>query len=435
MRLQNARIKGTILAGVIFLSVPLALASCAYLPWHQSEPWYTAYDIDSEDDLLTIASVPSLVKALENQDPEIRLEALKALTAIGVDARDAVPDLMKAGVSKEEDVNVRLAVADALEAVALTGENIEDNEENRKIRLVVQTIRLESSDWLVQREAVNQFVDLGKDAMPGLPALVRVIEDQSNRHAHYDEIRCGAVRAIGNIGPDARTATPALIRLMNSKDFQVRTEVVKAMEKIGPPEDKAIQETLIQVLNGNPELIVFRDGLAAVLPSNSKQMAYKGTIYGDPDFDVRLAAAEALGNFGPPAVAAVPALLDASLKDIDYDVRRQAVVALCKIQPDGDAAMQALDTALSDKKATAREAAVLALRKVRPENRESWLPKIIACLDDTDEAVRFGAVKTLSEYKIRSDKVFQALHRVALEDKSLKVKQEAVNALHAMNGK
>jgi HEAT repeat protein len=300
---------------------------------------------------------------------------------------------------------------------------------------MVQIIRLESSDWMVQRDAVNQLADLGKDAMSALPALIRVIEDQSNRHPNYSEVLCGAIKTLGNIGPDARAATPALIRQMNSKDFQIRTEVVKAMGKIGPAEDKAIQEALIQVLNGNPELIVLRDGLAAVLPSNSKQVAYKGAIYGDPDFDVRLAAAEVLGNFGPPAVAAVPALLDASLKDIDYDVRREAVVALCKIQPDGDATMQALDKALADQKASAREAAVLALRNVKPENRETWLPKIVACLDDMDEAVRFGAVKTLAGYKIRSDMVFQALHRVALEDKSLKVKQEAVNALHAMNGK
>lgn len=435
MRLQHERINVAVLAGSILFFIPLALASCSYLPWHQSEPWYTAYDIDSKDDMVTISSVPSLVKALENENPEVRLEALNALAAIGPDAKDAVPALMAAAADKDEDDAVHQAVADTLEAIALKGENLEADEEARKIKLLVQVVRLESRDWMVQREAVNRLVDLGQDAAPALPALIRVLEDQSNWNPHYNDVLKGAVISLGNIGPDARTANPALIRLMNSKDYRVRLEIVKAMGKIGPMKDQAIIETLIRVLNGDPELIDIRHGLARILPSSSEHMAYKGIIYGDPDADVRLEAAVSLGKFGPSAISAVPALLDASLKDIAYDVRREAVVSLCKIQPDGDNTMLALDKALGDTKASAREAAVLALKNVRPENREAWLPKIIACLDDMEEGVRFSAIKTLAEYKIDNDMVIQALHRVALEDKSLKVKQEAADTLRGFNGK
>jgi hypothetical protein len=110
-------------------------------------------------------------------------------------------------------------------------------------------------------------------------------------------------------------------------------------------------------------------------------------------------------------------------------------VSLCKIQPDGDNTMLALDKALGDTKASTRETAVLALKNVRPENRETWLPKIISCLDDVADGVRSGAIKTLAEYKIGNDMVIQALHRVALEDKSLKVKQEATDTLRGFNGK
>jgi HEAT repeat protein len=51
----------------------------------------------------------------------------------------------------------------------------------------------------------------------------------------------------------------------------------------------------------------------------------------DKDEEVRLAAAEALGNIGPNAKAAIPALTTLR-KDNDEDVRKAAAEALEKIK-------------------------------------------------------------------------------------------------------
>ena len=63
---------------------------------------------------------------------------------------------------------------------------------------------------------------------------------------------------------------------------------------------------------------------------------------------MRCSAAEALGQIGPKAEAAVPALAKA-LQDKEEKVRQDAAVALGRIGPKAQAAAPALVEALKDK--------------------------------------------------------------------------------------
>ncbi len=419
MRSKYCRINFTVLTGIITILFPLMFVSCSttsrhkiydLIPFVDNTPWYNAYEINSRDQLLSIGSVPVLIQALEDEKASVRMEASKALAEIGPDARDALPALTEA--LNDEAYDVRQAAADALEAIALNfitekngdveSEEVDiekDDEETLRIRILVNSARLEAKNWLIKKEAVNKLVDLGQDTAIALPALAQVLEDRSDWHRHYDDIIKDAVTVLGNIGPEAQTANPALLKTMENRDYDVRLEVVKAMGKIGPKSDAVIIETLIQALKY------------------------------DADFDVRREAAVSLGGFESHAVSAVPALLDVSQTDTDYNVRRAAVNALCRIEPGGDSTMCALEKAIVDKDADARRSAVIALRDARPEDRETWLPRIISCLDDINEGVRSEAVKTLAKYEINSDMVCKALNRVAQEDKSLEVKKAALETL------
>jgi HEAT repeat protein len=78
--------------------------------------------------------------------------------------------------------------------------------------------------------------------------------------------------------------------------------------------------------------------------------------------DVRISAADALGQIGPEAKEAVPALI-AALKDQEVDVRSSAAYALGRIGPD---AVPALIAALKDHNVFVRSSAADALRKIDP---------------------------------------------------------------------
>ncbi len=112
------------------------------------------------------------------------------------------------------------------------------------------------------------------------------------------DVRMFAAVAIGNIGPDAKTAIPALTELFKDKDNVVRCLAAQAVGSIGS-EAKAAIPSLMGLLK---------------------------------DEYARGHAAWALGNIGLEAKIATPALTEL-LKDKDEDVRRAAADALDKINP------------------------------------------------------------------------------------------------------
>jgi HEAT repeat protein len=84
----------------------------------------------------------------------------------------------------------------------------------------------------------------------------------------------------------------------------------------------------------------------------------------NPDHNVRYTAAEVLGDYGPQAKSAVPALREA-LADSDRYVRMRAAYSLAEIRPDAQAAIPELTKALKDKEKYVREAAAYALKRLQ----------------------------------------------------------------------
>jgi len=190
----------------------------------------------------------------------------------------------------------------------------------------------------------------------------------------------------------------------------VRLAAAKALGKIGPKRPATEQE----LVEGRASRGVV-EALTRLLD--------------DPDMDVRQEAATALGNYEEAAVYALPTLMTESINDMDAGVRREAVKAVSRIQPDSESVAAALRERLLDSDPDVRREALLAIRKVSPAAKKRMLPDIIRRLDDLDQEVRMSAVKTLAAYEISTPRVCQALERVAKEDKSLKIKEEAMKTL------
>src|SRR5262249_17257568 len=86
-------------------------------------------------------------------------------------------------------------------------------------------------------------------------------------------------------------------------------------------------------------------------------------FFRNPEARIRHYAADALGEIGPAAKAAVPALISA-LKDQDWEVRRATANALGKIGPAPKDAVPGLMVALKDPESVVRSSAAAALKEI-----------------------------------------------------------------------
>jgi hypothetical protein len=183
-----------------------------------------------------------------------------------------------------------------------------------------------------------------------VPRLIRVLEDTSEGNW---EMQPRAARAIGNMGPDAVEAIPALIGKL---DYFGDSSIVRgALASIGVVAVPAIVEEL-------------RGG------SEDKDLA------------------RILGAIGADAAEAVPLLCE-KVKSTNYSMRREASWALGQIHANPTLAVPALISVLNDPEVSVRQRAVLALSHFEASGQ------IVAALakvkEDETEYVRTNAKAVL----------------------------------------
>jgi HEAT repeat protein len=187
------------------------------------------------------ADVESLVKQLKSGDADARRAAAKALAESGPDAKPAVPALTRA--LKDKDLFVRRFAAQALGAVGPGAASA-----TPALSAAVNDRRQE-----VQEAAV---IALGKIGAPAVTTLSAVVKDPSANPA----VRRRAAEALGAIGPDARSAVPALVAALKpvknnptDKDSDIRAEVATALGQIAGPADKKVIDTLTAITTDKKE--------------------------------------------------------------------------------------------------------------------------------------------------------------------------------------
>ncbi len=199
------------------------------------------------------------------------------------------------------------------------------------------------------------------------------------------------------LGPDAKPAVHALMRLLNEKDPNVRYNAVFALRSLGPVASEALP-SLIKCLN-DPDAAVRSDALLSM-----------GEIHQDPErvIPVLIGCLEAKGQsgryfalwslrqFGAAAKPAVPAIV-ALLNDSDPSIRAEATKVLKAIDPD------------------------------------AALPKLINALKDSDANVRIAATDALADYGQAAKPAVPALVNLSKNDPDPSVRDEATNALKAID--
>lgn len=147
----------------------------------------------------------------------------------------------------------------------------------------------------------------------------------------------------------------------------------------------------------------------------------------DEDLVVRMSAAMALGNLGPRAKQAIPALARVVQdSNEDHNVHRRAVQALASIGPD---AVPELINALQDGKTIVRRFAAGALGG---EGSEA-VPALVAALEDEDRNVRLISVQSLGKIGPQAQDAVEPLRR-ATQDEHYSIATSATRALWLIQG-
>lgn len=196
--------------------------------------------------------VAGLIKSLRSSDANAQIEVLQKLEAMGPGASEAVPALTK--LLKADNAEVRAHAAETLGSIgeaakpaarALAGLVRDDEEIVRReaiealqsiqpgprVMLPILSDLLADPNPVVRSRIMAALADRGADAMRLLvPAL-------DNEETAYF-----ACLVISEIGPGAKEAVPALLKLLDSENQGLQREAIMALAAIGPAAEPAVDK-------------------------------------------------------------------------------------------------------------------------------------------------------------------------------------------------
>lgn len=302
------------------------------------------------------AAAPSLIGLIKDPDKEIRREAIIALAQIGPDASQAVPALL--AELKDEKSEARASAAYALvkigaeeQVLPILMKTISDKNDSKLrdvsawglvtlrptnmeyVRLAIPHLvnGLSSEIDIARRESVAALARLGNAAKVAAPDLAKLVETEKNPY-----IRNGALMALGEIGPGASAAVPAVLKAMSAPEPPIRYTACYTLGKIGPASKEAVPVLVKNLKSKDPFLpiisawsLVHIDPKLDGLAESAVPLLTRGLKLPEPQG--RIEAITALESLGTQSKSALPEL-EKLAKDSDEGVRKAAAAAIRKIK-------------------------------------------------------------------------------------------------------
>jgi HEAT repeat protein len=144
--------------------------------------------------------------------------------------------------------------------------------------------------------------------------------------------RADAAERLAQLGPKAKPAALALVLACGDDDETVRQWATDALEGMGPPEAADVAQLASLVEAKSPDVGYWAATLLGRLKTEAASAveSLAQVVAGGGDLAVRQRAAWALGEIGPPAAKAVPALQKAGAAP-DPRLSRLAQAAISQI--------------------------------------------------------------------------------------------------------
>ena len=300
--------------------------------------------------------VPALIEAVKREDCEFVNVAANCLGLLGPRAEAAIPALAKMVTRDFEERfcglhNPQLSAAKALRRIDPRGKSaIPILIRALKHRLIVRND--DGTQWSDRRAASAAAQALGSFGTEAKAAVAALIEEVRLREDFNRDLRRAAILALGQIGPEARTAAPVLRDVMkeDEKKSSCYTEAMIALCQLAPDGKDVAERWLNQpsdswMYNGMRDEFERRTKVLGAMGRTSFEgdfltrhflegiewriaNAYPGEQY---EIDFLAEWIEGLGRLGLGARLAVPRLNELRERHPNPWVRMRAAEALERI--------------------------------------------------------------------------------------------------------
>lgn len=159
----------------------------------------------------TLTQLDKLISMLGDEDFRVRASAPWSISAVGLKGKRARPALVEAG----KDARVALSAGGALEGIGYPAD---------AIACFIRALKSPSD--ITRYSAAMQLGDHGPSAKSAVPALASALSDTSRNVRRY------SAEALGKIGPIAKDALPALEKLTKDDEADIRKKALEAIKKI-----------------------------------------------------------------------------------------------------------------------------------------------------------------------------------------------------------
>jgi HEAT repeat protein len=351
-----------------------------------------------------------LTAAMKESDTSIRRKAIDALGQIGPPAREALPQLRTALQDAQEEFRWAAAVAVA---------NIAPQEAAPVVPILTAGLDKPRAEGLsfVHWPTVFLFIKIGEPVVPALTAALRKPKAEQQFMAAL----------LGAIGPPAKPAVPAILNLCQSADPKIRLAAAQALVNIDPRQASHVVPVLIDSLQNADSLV--RDDAARMLGelgpvAKDAAPALLAGLQSEKD-DPSLWFFEALGLIGVEAKETLPALLDMLKHGRPKDIIA-AAYALRLLGPAAQTAVPLLRARAAVPFSLEFNPAAEALARIDPSQMPFTPPAFLFALQDKDD--RWGALAALTAMGPAAKDALPAL-RWGLEEWSPAQRLCAIRAL------
>jgi HEAT repeat protein len=232
-------------------------------------------------------------------------------------------------------------------------------------------------------EALDLLMRLGPSGRPAVPALVRLLDNPSER--------LDALRTLQAIGPRAGHAIARVLDLTADPTFDHYRLAFDTLKALSASTDNAFQ-VAYRVIESERDLLVKLKAasfLIGTFPHDRTIAAFERLLKG-PNATIRLVAARGLEQMGIPAIRSIPAITDAT-RDRTFPLAATGVSVLSSFK--GHAVSSLAELVMDPNSDVARPAAV-ALGRLGPA-AVSAVPALIRALDHPDRFVPPHAATSL----------------------------------------
>ena len=289
-------------------------------------------------------AIPGLLSALTDRRRDRRIYAAVALAHIEPSTKEAIPVLID-GLKCSDLPRWGGDVPGALARLGIRAK--------AALPIMIDLVK----EGIAEPSVLEALVQIDPEGKECVPALVSTLEEQD------DGLAGTAIECLGLLGPRAKDAIPALaayLKLDRDKGppggFELQVSAARALQRIDSNSTIGIP-ILIRALKYRP---------------------------GEWDYSVAEGAAHFLGSLGAGAKSAVPALIEAvrarETDDQNWDVRAAAAWALGQIGPDAEDAVSTLRSLMQELEKDGLDSpeVVIALDQLDPGGKaiaDAWLKR------------------------------------------------------------